>query len=88
MSYYLIVYDVGEERVNKIHKFLKMYLNWIQNSVFEGELTESEAKSVRKGIKKIINKNKDSILVFKVHSKNYLTKEVIGIEKNETENIF
>ena len=40
----IVTYDVGEKRVNKIRKKLKMYLIWTQNSVFEGEITEAKLK--------------------------------------------
>ena len=36
MMYVLIIYDINVERINKVYKFLKTYLNWVQNSVFEG----------------------------------------------------
>ncbi len=56
--YVIVVYDVNVGRVNKVCKFLRMYLNWVQNSVFEGELTESELVKVEAGLKEIIDKNK------------------------------
>ena len=34
-----IVYDIKVERVNKVKSFLRQHLFWIQNSVFEGEVT-------------------------------------------------
>ena len=40
--YVIIVYDIKAERVNKVKSFLRQYLFWIQNSVFEGEASESE----------------------------------------------
>ena len=36
--YIIIVYDINTKRVNKVKSLLRMYLNWIQNSVFEGEI--------------------------------------------------
>ena len=33
--YVVIAYDVNVERVNKVKKFLRKYLNWVQNSLFE-----------------------------------------------------
>ena len=47
--YVIIVYDVGVERVNKVRIYLKQYLNWVQNSVLEGELTEPEYMKVMNG---------------------------------------
>jgi CRISPR-associated protein Cas2 len=36
--YVILVYDMGEKRVSKMMKHCRKYLNWIQNSVFEGKL--------------------------------------------------
>ncbi|MBI2647670.1 CRISPR-associated endonuclease Cas2 [Candidatus Woesearchaeota archaeon] len=85
--YYLVVYDVDVERVNKIHKFLKTYLNWIQNSVFEGELGDSDYIKVKKKINEIIDKNIDSVLIFKFRDKYSFEKEVVGKERNPVTNI-
>ena len=38
--YIILVYDIGEKRVAKMLKLCRRYLNWIQNSVFEGEITD------------------------------------------------
>ncbi|HPO28372.1 MAG TPA: CRISPR-associated endonuclease Cas2, partial [Petrotogaceae bacterium] len=35
-----MTYDIGEKRVSKVHKITKRYLNWVQRSVFEGEITQ------------------------------------------------
>lgn len=79
--YYLIVYDIEQKRVNRVHKFLKKYMHWIQNSVFEGELTPATLAEVKQGLKNIIDKNVDSILIFKLGTEKYSGKEVIGFEK-------
>ena len=39
--YVIIVYDIKVERVNKVKSFLRQYLFWIQNSVFEADLDYS-----------------------------------------------
>ena len=86
--YVIVVYNIEEKRVSKVCKFLRLYLNWIQNSVFEGNLTESELKKIKKELKKIIHKDYDSILIFRMKDKRYVDKEVIGIEKVELTRIF
>ncbi len=65
--YVIIVYDVSVERINKIRKFLKQYLIWRQNSVFEGEITKSQLEKIKIYIKKIIKDN-DNILIYTVPS--------------------
>ena len=85
--YYIIVYDADVERVNKLHKYLKRYMNWIQNSVFEGELGDADYVAVKKQINKIIDKNTDSVLIFKFRDKYSFEKEIVGKEKNPVTNI-
>ena len=85
--YYLIVYDAGEERVNKLHRFLKKYMNWIQNSVFEGEIGGADIITIKKYIKETIEPETDSVLIFSFRDKKYLDKEVIGRERNSTESM-
>ncbi|HHW67419.1 CRISPR-associated endonuclease Cas2 [Defluviitalea raffinosedens] len=84
--YVLIVYDVEEKRVAKVLKFLRKYLNWIQNSVFEGEVTEAQLTEIKMGLKKITNKEQDSIIIFKARNQKWLNKEIMGKEKNPITN--
>ena len=44
--YVILVYDCGEKRVGKMLKLCRKYLNWIQNSVFEGEISEVKLKEL------------------------------------------
>ncbi len=85
--YVILVYDVGERRVAKVCKFLRRYLLWVQRSVFEGEVTESQLEAIRIGIKKLISKDGDSIYIYKMRSDWNVDKEIIGSEKSPTENV-
>lgn len=85
--YVILVYDIGEKRVGKMLKLCRQYLNWIQNSVFEGEITEVKLKELLFKAKKIMNPETDSIIVFKSRDEKWLEKQVIGKEKNSLDNI-
>jgi len=85
--YVVIVYDVSVERINQVRQFLKQYLNWVQNSAFEGELSEGKVMEVKTGLKKLIDKGEDSIIIYSVSSKKWLDRELIGIEKGEISSI-
>ena len=85
--YIIIVYDVSVKRVNKVKSYLRQHLNWVQNSVFEGELTEGQFEALYIELKKIINKEQDSVIVYKLGSLKYTSREIIGEEKNPTENL-
>ena len=85
--YIILVYDIEQKRVGKMLKLCRQYLNWIQNSVFEGELTEVKLKELLHKAKSIMNVEKDSIIVFSSRQEKWLEKQVIGKEKNELDNI-
>lgn len=79
--YLVIVYDVNVDRVNKVHKFLKSYLHWQQNSVFEGKINKSQYNDIVTKLKELIDEDEDSIIIYKFPYK-FLDKKVLGIEKN------
>lgn len=82
--YVILVYDIGEKRVGKMLKLCRQYVNWIQNSVFEGEINEVQLKELISKALKIIKKEEhDSLIIFKSRNKKWLEKEVIGEEKND-----
>lgn len=85
--YVIVVYDVDVKRVNKTMKYLRTYLNWIQNSVFEGELTEGQFYKMKSGLSKIIKDKEDSVIIFKMPDDKFVDKFVMGIEKNSTDNL-
>ncbi|WP_296884592.1 CRISPR-associated endonuclease Cas2 [uncultured Methanobrevibacter sp.] len=80
--YVIIVYDINVDRVNKVKSFLRQYLYWIQNSVFEGEVTDSEFELIYKGLMEIIDEDFDSIIIYKLRAEELLNREVLGIEKS------
>jgi CRISPR-associated protein Cas2 len=80
--YVILVYDIGEKRVGKMLKLCRQYLNWIQNSVFEGELTEVKLKELILKAKAIMALGEDSVIIFKSRQEKWLDKEVVGIERS------
>lgn len=84
--YVILVYDCGEKRVGKMLKLCRRYLNWIQNSVFEGEITEVKLKELLILAKAIMKLEHDSIILFKSRNKKWLEKEILGQEKNDLDN--
>ena len=83
--YIIIVYDIEQKRVAKVCKFLRRYLNWVQNSVFEGEITPAKFKELKIELKKIIKKDADSILFYRFRDLSLLKRNTMGIEKNPTD---
>lgn len=85
--YVILVYDVGQKRVGKMLKLCRKYLNWIQNSVFEGEITKVKLGELKNFSKTIMEEEKgDSLIIFKSREERWLEKEVIGKDKNPIDN--
>ena len=85
--YVIIVYDIGVKRVAKVCKYLRQHLNWVQNSVFEGELTKAQFARVKSGLLTIIDDSEDSVLIYQMRHEKWMEKQVIGIEKNPVTNL-
>lgn len=81
--YVLAMYDVGEKRVGKMLKLFRQYLNWIQNSVFEGEITEVILLDLKQKAIKIMDEETDSLIIFKTRQEKWLDKEIVGHERQD-----
>ena len=91
--YVILVYDInleekeGKKVLRNVYKICKKYLIHIQNSVFEGELLESQMLKLKSELNKYIRDDKDSVIVFKSRSQRWLDKEFIGmIDDDKTSN--
>jgi len=76
-----MVYDIGEKRVQKVLKTSRKYLYWVQNSVFEGEITEANYIKLKAELSKIIDEKYDSILFYNFRTTKYSSRENVGIIK-------
>ncbi|MCX7874613.1 MAG: CRISPR-associated endonuclease Cas2 [Melioribacteraceae bacterium] len=82
--FYIAVYDItSPKRLAKALKTFRKYMNWVQNSAFEGELTANQFKDLKDELLKIINKEKDSVIFYHAEEQKHIGKKIIGIEKNE-----
>jgi len=78
----ILTYDVEVKRINGVRKLLKKYLTWTQNSVFEGEITQGKLNQCLSEIENIIDKKYDSIYIYNVKSSKFISKDILGENKN------
>lgn len=81
--YVILVYDInldekeGSRVLTKVYKICKKYLNHIQNSVFEGELLESQIINLKSELdKNILEVQRIVLFYLKVEIKDGLTKNL------------
>ncbi len=83
MPYYIAVYDIDVSRGVKVLKLFRRYLKWVQNSVFEGELTIMQAAELEQQAESLIDGN-DSIIIYEWRTEAYTRRRVLGAERGET----
>ncbi len=74
----LMVYDVNVKRVTKVLKTGRKYLNHIQNSVLEGELSAAQYKSLKHEIHETIDPDLDTVRFYLLRTTHYLKVEEMG----------
>ncbi len=77
----ILVYDIDVKRVVKILKTSRKYLNWIQNSVLEGDISETNFKKLKSELLRIMNREEDSIIFYTFRTMNYMNREEYGLKK-------
>ena len=85
--YLILVYDVKQQRVGRMLKLCRRYLHWIQNSVFEGEISEVKLAELLAKARAILNEDEDSVILFKSRTQQWLEKQVVGRERSPLDNI-
>lgn len=87
--YVVLVYDIsktenGQRRWSRIFKICKKYLSHIQNSVFEGEISRLQLVKLQQELKPYIDKELDSVIIFKSRQEKWLDKEMWGKADDKT----
>ena len=88
--YVVLVYDIaqdknGQKRWAHVYKICKKYLSHIQNSVFEGEISKVQITKMQQELKPYIDKELDSVIIFKSRQERWLDKEFWGKEDDATD---
>ena len=93
--YLVLIYDIalashGQERtqdakaLRSVFKTCKKYLTHIQNSVFEGELSEPQLMALKAELEKYLRKDKDSCIIFRGRNNVWMQKEFLTRTLDQT----
>ncbi len=72
----VVFYDVPAKRTEIYRKLLSRYLNWMQNSVFSGDITEAVYKKMRYKIKEVV-KNDDRLAFITTDNRHNIDVELL-----------
>ena len=81
--YVYVFYDIKEERLPKVFKLCKRYLNHYQNSVFKGQITPSRIIAFEREIKEILNEDEDAVTIIKIYKKEYVEETELGTRESD-----
>lgn len=85
----VITYDISDDkRRTKIHNILKSYGQWMQYSVFECDLTQTQYAKLRNRLNKLIKPSDDSIRFYSLCECCRTKVERIGGEQVRDDTIF
>lgn len=74
----ILTYDINKKRVKKVKKICQRFLNHVQLSVFEGNITESKLNKLKEELKSVIMAEVDQICIYQFEQLKYAKKEQIG----------
>ena len=83
-AHVIIAYDIAVERLPRVYHIMKRYLNWIQNSAFEGDLSPGQLEELRLQVSKVIDPSIDCIVVFTMDNPKWLDRTIWGTPKGST----
>lgn len=75
----IVVYDINVRRTSKIMKICRKYLEHVQKSVFEGNITEVKLRELKHELSHAVMRDEDSVMIYKFETLKYSSKEIIGL---------
>ena len=94
-NYVFVMYDIADEesesgknRVAKVFKICKKYLQHHQKSVFRGAITPSKLIKMRDELKRVVDKELDFISIIKLPNGSVFEEEKIGRPFKDSSSIF
>jgi CRISPR-associated protein Cas2 len=80
--YVIAVYDVQADRTRLFLNYLRRFLVHVQNSVFEGEVTEGELERMRNDLDDLLEPG-ESTIIYTVSAEDYVDRTVFGDDPTE-----
>ena len=80
----LLIYDIADDRRrNRLHKLLKQYGVPVQESAFEGRLTDTERTRLLEKVGALLSQNEDRFVMYLVPPAHEELIRVVGLPRPE-----
>jgi CRISPR-associated protein Cas2 len=80
----ILVYDTLAERNPLTLRTCRQYLHWVQNSVFEGELSAAQYRSLTTKLTAQLDTGYDSVRIYTARAPEFIDTHTIGPPLAET----
>jgi CRISPR-associated protein Cas2 len=80
----ILVYDTLAERNPRVLKTCRRYLHWVQRSVFEGELSAAQYRTLTTALRTQIDTGYDSIRIYAARAPGFIETQTIGADLGNT----
>lgn len=75
----ILSYDIGAKRVKRALKVCRKYLHHVHRSVFEGDISDSKLKALKRELEKVIDTRHDAVCIYRIAAPKFVYKEQIGV---------
>jgi CRISPR-associated protein Cas2 len=75
----ILVYDTLAVRNPHVLKTCRQYLHWVQRSVFEGELSGAQYRTLTAKLTAQLDTSYDSVQIYAIRTPEFIDKHTIGI---------
>ena len=80
----ILVYDTLAQRNPTALRTCRQYLHWVQRSVFEGELSAAQYRSLTKKLTAQLDTSYDSVQIYTMRAAEFVDKHTIGVSLAQT----
>lgn len=83
----IVVYDTAVERNAAVLRTCRKYLHWVQGSVFQGELSRAQVARLKSELHSHLVPDYDSVVLYLVPDGTNITRDVLGRDKCQGDNV-
>jgi CRISPR-associated protein Cas2 len=85
--YVILVYDTAAERNPRVLRTCRRYLHWTQRSVFQGQLSVAQHRTLTAALTRAIDPHHDSVRIYRIPGPDLVHIDQLGAELGTDDSI-
>ncbi|RLJ70696.1 CRISPR-associated Cas2 family protein [Hydrogenivirga caldilitoris] len=89
----ILVYDIAvsepadQSRLNRVRKVVRKYINHVQKSVFEGDISPSKLERLEHEVLSVVDRDRDFVIIYVFESGTSYERRIITNSDDPTKNV-